>query len=65
MLAIKEELQRETSPERGLSMRDIFDAHVRYLYGERYHATNVEMYVDGNFNPPPLQSDTDIEYTVV
>ena len=65
MIAIKEELERETTPERGLSMMDIFDAHVRHLYGEQYRATDVEMFAEGNLNPPPLQSYTDIEYIVV
>lgn len=69
MLAIRDEIERETTPERGLSMKDIFDAHVRYLYGEVHRTTDVTadtvMYTDGNLNPPPLQSDIDIEYTVV
>ena len=71
MLTIKEELQRETTPERGLSMKDIFDAHVRNLFGEHYntmvtpHVPDTVLYADGNLNPPTLQSDTDIEYTVV
>ena len=71
MLAIKEELNRETSPERGLSLKDIFDAHARNLFGERYntlvspHVPDTVMYADGNLNPPALQSDIDIQYTVV
>ena len=69
MLAIRDEIERETTPERGLSMKDIFDAHVRYLYGEVQRTTDVTadtvMYTDGNLNPPALQSDIDIEYTVV
>ena len=74
MLTIKQELERETSPERGLSMRDIFDSHIQYyqeqnpgLQVHRYvpQPSDTEMYADGNLNPPPLQSDTDIEYTVV
>ena len=74
MLTIKQELERETSPERGLSMRDIFNSHIQYyqeqnpgLQVHRYvpQPTDTEMYADGNLNPPPLQSDTDIEYTVV
>ena len=74
MLTIKQELERETSPERGLSMRDIFNSHIRYyqeqnpgLQVNRYvpQPSDTEMYADGNLNPPPLQSDTDIEYTVV
>ena len=74
MLTIKQELERETSPERGLSMRDIFNSHIQYyqeqnpgLQVHRYvpQPSDTEMYADGNLNPPPLQSDTDIEYTVV
>ena len=74
MLTVKQELERETSPERGLSMRDIFNSHIRYyqeqnpgLQVHRYvpQPSDTEMYADGNLNPPPLQSDTDIEYTVV
>lgn len=69
MLAIRDEIERETTPERGLSLKDIFDAHVRHLYGEVHHTTDVTtdtvMYTDGNLNTPPLQSDTDIEYIVV
>ena len=74
MLTIKKELERETSPERGLSMRDIFNSHIQYyqeqnpgLQVHRYvpQPSDTEMYADGNLNPPPLQSDTDIEYTVV
>ena len=71
MIAIKEELQRETTPERGLSMKDIFEAHARNLFGEHYdtivkpHVPDTVLYTDGNLNPPGLQSDIDIEYTVV
>ena len=70
MLTIKQELQRETSRERGLSMRDIFNSHVRYLQEQNpglqvQHVSDTEMFADGNLNPPTLQSDTDIEYIVV
>ena len=71
MITIKEELERETTPERGLSMKDIFEAHARNLFGERYntivtpHVPDTVLYADGNLNPPCLQSDIDIEYTVV
>ena len=71
MITIKEELNRETTPERGLSLKDIFDAHARNLFGERYntivspHVPDTVMYADGNLNPPTLQSDIDIQYTVV
>lgn len=75
MLAIKEELQRETTPERGLSMRDIFNSHLQYYQEENpglivhqhvpQHVSDTDMYVDGNLIPPPLQSDIDTDYTVV
>ena len=71
MIAVKEELERETTPERGLSMKDIFEAHARNLFGEHYdsivspHVPDTVMYTDGNLNPPALQCDIDIEYTVV
>lgn len=71
MMTIKEELNRETSPERGLSMKDIFEAHARNLFGERYdsivspHVPDTVLYADGNLNPPALESDIDIDYTVV
>ena len=70
MLTIKQELQRETSRERGLSMRDIFNSHVRYLQEQNpalrvQHVSDTEMFADGNLNPPTLQNDTDIEYIVV
>lgn len=71
MITIKEELNRETTPERGLSLKDIFDAHARNLFGERYdsivspHVPDTVLYVDGNLNPPALQCDNDIQYTVV
>ena len=71
MITIKQELERETTPERGLSMKDIFEAHARNLFGERYdtivspHVPDTVMYADGNLNPPALQCDIDIEYTVV
>ena len=75
MIDIKQELERETSPERGLSMRDIFNSHVRYLQEQNpglrvsqyvpQSVTDTQMYVDRNLNPPPLQSDIDIQYTVV
>ena len=79
MLDIKEELKRETSPERGLSMKDIFESHLRYYQGRNpylqvqqhvpqhdvYDVTDAEMYVDGNLIPPPLVSDIDTDYTVV
>ena len=58
MLDIKEELERETSPEHGLSMRDIFQAHL-----ENMLPNETEMYVSGSLIPPPLESD--IEHTVV
>lgn len=66
MLAIRDEIERETTPERGLSLKDIFDAHVRHLYSHSTDVTtNTVMYTDGNLNPPTLQSDIDIEYIVV
>lgn len=75
MIDIKQELERETSPERGLSMRDIFNSHVRYLQEQNpglrvsqyvpQSVTDTQMYVDRNLNPPSLQSDIDIQYTVV
>ena len=74
MLTIKQELETETTPERGLSMRDIFNSHVSYLQEQnpgltvQQHVPQVsdtDMYVDGNLIPPPLQSDIDIHYTVV
>ena len=75
MLAIKQELQRETTPERGLSMRDIFNSHLHYYKEQNpglivqqhvpQHVSDTDMYVDGNLIPPPLQSDIDTEYTVV
>lgn len=79
LLDIKEELQRETTPERGLSLKDIFDAHLNYYrqqWGENFHVhehvspgpcpvSDVQMYTDGNLNPPRLQNDTDTDYTVV
>lgn len=71
MITIKRELERETSPERGLSMKDIFEAHARNLFGERYdsivspHVPDTVLYTDGNLNPPALQCDIDIQYTTV
>ena len=75
MIAIKDELERESTPERGLSMRDIFNSHVRYLQEQNpgliVHrhvpqcVSDTDMYVDGNLIPPPLQSDIGAEYTVV
>lgn len=71
MITIKQELERETTPERGLSMKNIFEAHARNLFGERYntivtpHVPDTVLYADGNLNPPTLQSDIDIHYTVV
>lgn len=43
MLAIKEELQRETSPEQKV----------------QHDVSDTVMYVDGNLTPPPLESDID------
>lgn len=57
MITIKQELERETTPERGLSMKDIFEASP--------HVPDTVMYADGNLNPPALQCDIDIQYTVV
>lgn len=69
MLDIKEELERETTPERGLSMRDIFHAHVRHLHVQPHvqphGVSDVEMYTDGNLIPPPLTSDIDTDYAIV
>ena len=73
MVSIKQELERETTPQRGLSMIDIFNSHVRYLQEQNpglivneRTITDTEMYVDRNLNPPStLQSDIDIQYTVV
>ena len=70
MIAIKEEINRETTPERGLSMKDIFEAHARNLFGEHNtivtpHVPDTVLYADGNLNPPALESDIDIDYTVV
>ena len=69
MLAIKEELNRETTPERGLSMRDIFRAHVRNLqtrpHVQPHNVSNAQMYADGNLIPPPLASDIDTDYVIV
>lgn len=75
MIAIKQELERESTPERGLSMRDIFNSHIRCLQEQNpglivhrhvpQHVSDTDMYVDGNLIPPPLQTDMDTEYTVV
>ena len=81
MLDIKEELERETTPERGLSMKDIFESDLRYYQGRnpylqvqqhvpqhdirQHDVSDAEMYVDGNLFPPPLVSDIDTDYTVV
>lgn len=70
MLAIKEELQRETTPERGLSMRDIFNSHIQYYKEQNpslivQNVSDTVMFTDGNLIPPPLQSDIDTDYTVV
>ena len=76
MVSIKQDLETETTQKTGLSARDIFNAHVRVLQEQNpglivhphvpQSVTDVEMYVDRNLNPPAaLQSDIDIQYTVV
>ena len=75
MIAIKQELERESTPERGLSMRDIFNSHIHYLQEQNpnlivhrhvpQHVSDTDMYVDGNLIPPPLQNDIDTNYTLV
>ena len=69
MLAIKRELEFETTPERGLSMRDIFHAHVHNLqtqpHVQPHDVSDVQMYADGNLVPPPLASDIDTDYAIV
>lgn len=71
MISIKQELETNRGP--GLSARDIFNSHVRCLQEQNpglivngRTITDTEMYIDRNLNPPTtLQSDIDIQYTVV
>ena len=66
MMDIKEQLEQQSSTVHGegLTMRDIFQSHLQAAGIERV-VTETQMYVDGNLIPPPLNSDTGIEYTFV
>lgn len=63
MLDIKDQIELEIQPHgEGISAQDLLQMHINAMYGQ---VTEVQMYTDGTLNPPPLQSDTDIGYTVV
>lgn len=63
MLDVKEQIELEMHPHgQGLSAQDLLQQHINTMISE---PTEVEIHVDGNLIPPPLQSGTDIQYTLI